>query len=406
MRYPLDYLKKTVGGWLYLEDSLLIDVVMAGYVANLLNTDPLWLLIIAPPSHTKTELLRAFDGFDGAYFLSSLTPSTLVSGIKPKKGVPEPSLLPQLNGKTLFLKDFTTVLSMRSENQQEILAQLREVYDGQYSKVFGNGKAINWQGHVGLIGACTPVYDRHYGVIGSLGDRFILYRASGGSPEKMGLQAQRIVGKEVQMRKEIQHAVHRFAGQFRDRKDFHVETEDSVKRKIVALTSFVAMARCPVERGWNDGRVLYQPLPEGTPRLVKQLMQLGIGLALVKGKGEIDGGVYEVLKKVGTDLITTQRLAVLEHLWTEGSIESLNTTIKTKDIADAVNIPARTTVILLEDLMMTGCLNRQRSGHGETSPYLWQINIETTQLLTKSEVFEQKFSTSAPEAVAVAKGSI
>jgi hypothetical protein len=37
-------------------------------------------------------------------------------------------------------------------------------------KAFGNGKVLAWEGHVGLLGAVTPVYDKHYSVIGSLGE--------------------------------------------------------------------------------------------------------------------------------------------------------------------------------------------------------------------------------------------
>jgi hypothetical protein len=53
------------------------------------------------------------------------------------------------------------------------------------------------------MAACTPVYDKHYGVIGTLGDRFLLYRTAIKEDEKMGLQAQKIVGREAEMREEI-----------------------------------------------------------------------------------------------------------------------------------------------------------------------------------------------------------
>jgi hypothetical protein len=35
---------------------------------------------------------------------------------------------------------------------------------------------LHWSGKMGLIFGCTEAYDEHYGVIGSLGDRFLLYR--------------------------------------------------------------------------------------------------------------------------------------------------------------------------------------------------------------------------------------
>ena len=207
------------------------------------------------------------------HFLSNLTPATLISGILPKGKNEDPSLIYKIDGKTLVLKDFGTILSMRSESQGEILAQLREIYDGQYNKAFGNGKVVDWKGKVGLIGACTPAFDRHYSVIGSLGDRFILYRTTATDKTFSGLQAQKIVGHEEEMREEIRGAAHNFIGQFSEMPDIHMKTEQDIKEMIVALACFCAYARCPVERNFHH-EIEYLPMPEGTPRLVKQFMQI------------------------------------------------------------------------------------------------------------------------------------
>ncbi len=385
LKYPLADVKKVIRKWLYLESEEVIDVILAVYVANRFEADPIWLIIIAPPSSTKTELLRSFDGHKNAFFLSNLTPSTLVSGADSKKG--EPSLLPKLNNKLVVLKDFTSILSMRSENQQEILAQLREAYDGSYVKSFGTGKIFTWKGRFGLIAACTPVYDCHYGVIGSMGERFLLYRISGGSNEKMGLQAQRIVGKENEMRAEIRGAVHRFIDQFNKLGDLHFEKDGLINHQIIKLATFCAYGRCPVERDYRDRHVKYQPLPEGSARLVKQFMQMGMGLALVHGKNLIDEDIYEIIKKIGRDLIPAQRLAILKHLWDNRVFEYMNEWEKTKAIADAISMPVNTTKLILEDLMIVGLLNRERADEGETSPYMWQFGEKTTDLLAGAEAF-------------------
>ena len=389
LTFPLNNLKKVVHNWFYIEKDEVIDIVVATYIANRFNTDPLWMMIIAPPSNTKTELLRAFDGHKDAYFISNLTPSTLVSGIIPKKGRPDPSLLPHLNDKIVILKDFTTVLSIRSEQQQEILAQLREAYDGQYSKIFGNGKEINWKGRFGLIAACTPVYDSHYGVIGAMGERFLLYRSESINGGQMGLQAQKIVGREDEMRAEIRNAFQRFIDQFGDLKDTHFVQDETVNLMIVALACFVAYGRCPVARDRYTQCVKYQPMPEGTPRLVKQFMQIGMGLALAHGKNVIDQHIFEYIKKIGRDLIPVQRLAVLNYLWEARAIEFLDRWQITREIADAVNIPGTTTKLLLEDLMVAGALNRKR-GDSSTGrpPYEWQVSQQLGQWIGQAEVFD------------------
>ena len=388
LAYPLHKVKRVITKWLVLDDDRVIDVMFAVMVANQIKTDPNWLLLIGSPSQAKTELLRSLDGHPKAYFLSNLTPATLVSGIKPKKNEEDPSLLLKLDGKTVVLKDFTTVLSMRSENQAEILSQLREIYDGQYSKAFGNGKIVEWKGHVGLIGAVTPVYDKHYAVIGSLGDRFLLYRTKNSDGRKMGLQAQKIVGREEEMRAEIHEEVHRFLNQFDDLGNIEFKNNDTINSMIVDLACFVAYARCPVERDYRNQNIQYLPMPEGTPRLVKQFTQIGMGLMLIHDKSVLDLELYEILKKIGSDLLPAHRFKILKHLNDQNIFECMHDWQKTKDIADQINIPSTTTKMALEDLMIVGLLNREVGGESEKSPYKWQINETAYEMINSSEVFE------------------
>lgn len=389
LQYPLDDLKKVVHKWMYLENDEVIDVMIATHIANKFKADPVWMIIIGPPSHTKTELLRAFDKHPDVYFLSNLTPATLVSGIKPKNGVNDPSLLPKLNDKTLILKDFTTLLSMRSEQQQEIIAQFREIYDGRYTKVFGTGKKVDWQGRVGLIAACTPIYDKHYGMIGTLGDRFLLYRCDEQDNEKMGLQAHKIVGREDVMRDEIRTAVHKFINQF-SIADIHFTQDEQITVMIIQLACFVAIARCPVDRDRYSGAVEYEPMPEGSARLVKQITQIGMALAMIHGKTCIDAEIYDIVKKIGRDLISAQRLKIIKQLWTDRVMDFLDEWRTTKEIAEALNRPSTTTVRLLEDLMVVEVLKRTRDGEADNSPYQWQLARPVCDMIETSEVLAYK----------------
>ena len=392
---PLSDVKKVVTKWLELEDSNIVDVILGVLLANMLNTDPNWLLVVGPPSNAKTEVLRALDGHPQAYFLSNLTPSTLVSGLKPKGKLPEPSLLPRLDGKTLVLKDFTTILAMRADAQSEIIAQLREIYDGAYTKAFGNGKVIDWKGHVGLLGAVTPVYDKHYSVIGSLGDRFLLYRLPDSNGRTIGRKAQAMVGQEEQMRNEIQDVVHRFLNQFEDGiADFQIKTDPVLNDMLVELACFVLLGRCPVDRDFRTRAVTYVPQPEGTPRVIKQLMQLGMGLAVAQNKTAFDFEIYELLKKVGRDLLPAARLKILMWMYKNEVFEHLKARRKTREISEEVNLPGSTTKMLLEDMMLVGMLNRAMDGGAEKAAYEWQIADETVDIIKKAEVF--KVSESVP----------
>jgi len=298
-------------------------------------------------------------------------------------------LLFRLNGKTLILKDFTTILSMRSEQQQEILAQLREVYDGYFAKAFGTGVTVFWEGHVELMAACTPVYDKHYGVIGTMGDRFMLCRHEQIDNRKMGLQAQKLVGREDKMRQEISTAIHTFINQFENIKNQRFdENTDEINEMIVALACFCALARTHVDRHRKTGTIEYQPEPEGSGRLTKQLTQVGYALALVHGKGRIDEEIFKTLKKIGRDLITKQRLKILQYLWDEQIANFVNRWEKTRQIAKDINLPTTTTKYILEDLMVVGVLSQKFDSEKEKAPYLWQLSQEACELIGCSEIFE------------------
>ena len=153
---------------------------------------------------------------------------------------------------------------MRHEQRQEIISQLREIHDGSCSKAFGTGQTIFWKGHVGLIAACTPIYDKYYGVIDSMGDRFLLYRSKTNNAREMAFQAQKAVGKEVEMRDEIRKSFFRFINQFGEMKNTEIKSDETIMNKIVNLACFCSYARCPVERDSYTRNIQYQPEPEGT----------------------------------------------------------------------------------------------------------------------------------------------
>jgi len=388
LEFSIDDVKRVVIKHLYLTDGRIVEIIFAAHLANWLDADALWLIVIAPPSSAKTELLRAFDGRDDFYFLSSMTPSTFISGIKTKKGHKPKSLLPKINEKTLVFKDFTTILSMRSEQQAELLAQMREIYDGQFSKAFGTGVTYHWYGKIGFIAACTNIYDRHYAVIGAMGDRFLLYRINQDENEATGLMAQKNVGNEDVMRKEIKAAFNRFLDQFKDGATVKRPDNDTINHQLVYLACFCAAARCPVIRDWRNQAIEYDPTPEGPSRIVKQLTQLGMGLAIVHGKETIDLSIYETIKKVGRDLVPANRLSALNYLWDQRVFQNNSSWIKTSEVAEAVNKPTNTIKLCLQDLMVVGMLRMRRDGAAEKSPYEWQISDSAFNHMAKAEVFE------------------
>jgi predicted transcriptional regulator len=88
-----------------------------------------------------------------------------------------------------------------------------------------------------------------------------------------------------------------------------------------------------------------------------------------------------------------QRLNLIKFLWEFKAIEYLNSWVQTKEIADAVNMPGSTTKNALEDLMVTGTLNRKRGeSEGGRPPYSWQITEQVADWITAADLFTGTFN--------------
>ncbi|MBI2485498.1 MAG: hypothetical protein HYW01_00765 [Deltaproteobacteria bacterium] len=363
---------------MYLNDADLIDVALAVVVANyFVDADQLWLLIVAPSSGAKTELLRSLDGGKDIYFLSNLTKATLISG---QKGNIEASLLPKLSNHVLVMKDFTTVLEMRADDKAEILAQLREIYDGKYEKAFGTGKVFRWKGHVGFLAGVTIVIDDSLLVKQVLGERFILYRTIHENRKSMTRQALRNTGKEKDMRNELNKIMRKFLNQFQ-RVDKLPDCPEEIEEKIIYLADTTALSRSSVPReGTGDKIIKYVPDPELPTRLAKQFKLLACGLALVRNKSQITEDEYRVLRKIALDTIPNQRKIAIKVLLTDDWL-------KTREVADKIRYPVTTTRIILEDLHVLRIADRRFEGGknavetAQTTPYEWGINFDFHETL-------------------------
>ena len=78
----------------------------------------------------------------------------------------------------LVVKDFTSILSMNRDTRALVLAALREIYDGHWTRNVGTdgGFTLTWRGPLVVIGAVTTAWDAAHQVVATMGDRFVLVR--------------------------------------------------------------------------------------------------------------------------------------------------------------------------------------------------------------------------------------
>jgi hypothetical protein len=355
-----------------LRDPYVIRLVLGIIASHPIGGDPLWLLLVAPPSGLKTELIRACSHLPGTYPLSELTPNTFASGLNASR---DPSLLAKLTNETLLFKDFTTILTMRVDDRQRVLSQLREIYDGSFKKAFGSGKIVDWEGRLGFVAGVTPVIDMHQAVTAVLGERFLLYRVDAPPRTSTGRRALAQMGREPEMRRELADIVGRFMVGLSLPERLPALPERFTDR-IAAVADFVTRSRSGVFRDQRTKDLEYVPEPEGPARLAKQTATLLVSLGLLHDEKQPTEEDYLVAYKAATDTVPKHRTSILEAL------NGCDDYITTGSVAEASGYPTSSARRYLEDLTALGTVQVRKGGPGYADS--WTLTDEARSLLEQA----------------------
>lgn len=145
---------------------------------------PIWLMVEGNPSSGKTEAVFTLKGVNSVFALDTLTENSFLSGYvedkvpgQKSKGKKKPQLLDQLDGKTVVIKDLTTLLSGRDDKVKKVLGELQSIYDGEFSKATGTVGVLRSKSVFALIACVTPAaIRRHRQYMSMIGGRFLTFR--------------------------------------------------------------------------------------------------------------------------------------------------------------------------------------------------------------------------------------
>jgi hypothetical protein len=331
-------------------------------MANLLEGDPVWLGIVAPPSSAKTELLNSIAGLPFVVSVSTLTLASLLSGTPRRQRTPGATggLLRQVsNPGLLCLKDFTSTLTMRPDSKSEVLSAMREIFDGKWTRFVGTdgGKPLHWVGKLGLVFGCTGAIDTQHSVADALGNRYLLSRLEPGG-KQLRWALRHVGGKTAAMRRELAEAVNAlFAAPRADPQ----ELSESEIVRFERVTDLVVRLRGAVERDRYRRELDYVYGAEGPARFGLSLERLLAGLDALGVERKV---ALEVVISVALDSTPPLRRNIYRYL-----CQPLNpleppppgaaalATRTTKEVAGAMGLPSITVRRGLEELASYGLAN-------------------------------------------------
>lgn len=346
----------------------IIDLTLAGAM-SLQFDQPVWIMIIAPSSSGKTEILRLFKRVLRFHYLFNITPKTLFSGHPKAKG----GFIPREIGEAgiLCFPDFTTVLSARPDDRKGILNQLRVAYDGLAGRGTGvdEGEMPNWTGKIAFIGGVTNAIERFKSKMTDLGERFIYYKHP--TPQ---FDESYFAVKDDQI-EETRDQISYLIRDFIATKSPAVKgyTIDQVTEKwIVKMAQLISQGRAAVDRDGYTKDITYVHEPEGIWRLRGELRILYRCLLCIH-----EGNVIRPLEILGG--IVKSSIPELRAKIVDALLNSEKPTPTTR-IATQIGLPTNSTRHVLQEMAAHQMIIRIKPDEGAKNVDRWELSWEFKEL--------------------------
>jgi hypothetical protein len=342
-----------------------LHVLLGTIAANRLPGEPVWTFLVGPSGGGKSEFVRACGGLPEVAIVTTLTEAALLSGTSSRERAEDATggVLRQIGSLgVLSFKDFTSTLSLDKDALRAMLAALREIYDGYWSRDVGSdgGRQLFWEGKAGLIGGVTPAIDRHHAVIAEMGERLLLHRlAVTGDDHARHAVEQAISNREVleAMRAELRASV---AGLFAGLGELRARPiSDEEQELLIAVAMLVARGRAAVYRDARGGELVDVGAPEIPTRLGQQLERLLAGMDAIGVPRE---AAWSAMLATALSSMPDDRLQALRFLYAHG-------TRTTSEVGAALARPTKSIRRTLEDVTAHGLVSKFPGGQGKADSW-------------------------------------
>lgn len=334
--------------WLHFDtepDELLVST--STVLANRLDSQPVWLFLVGPASSTKSTIMKSMEGAKEIYMLSTLTQHALLSGYKdPRKGKQgkDYSIMQHLHDKTLVIKDFTSVISMRPDTRENIFGQLRDAYDGFASRATGTG-VIAHRAKFGILAACTAAIEDQRQAENFLGERFLYYKNRQSDNVAVYRQVMNNLGKDSSMSGELREAMNSYLNGMTIPCEILIPSE--IQETIARWSMRTVILRTSINRD-RMSRQIVTPVvqTEFGSRFATQIATLYHTISLITNHER----AMKVIKRIIIDAIPSTRVKIIRGILSNKHGRNI--------LADYVKVSPTTVQRTLEELRYLDIINR------------------------------------------------
>lgn len=368
----LEQLKKYV----HLSDHGHVIFALAVAVSSDLDGEPLWGMLVGPPSGGKSEAVKALDEIADEH-VDDITGPALLSWMPGKNPKPAGILTRIPSRAFVTISDFSTVLATSDRGGRDTLfALLRRAYDGHVVREVGNSpRPLKWEGRLTLLAAVTPAIDNFSSHTDALGPRWLYCRLpeTDNAHKKATVRKRRKLDGLAELQAEARRRASALVRAARQAVP-DVELDDDMYDQLEDAAMLTCLGRAAVPRhAYGKREIDGIPVIEEPARVTGQIVSLAKSLLAL---GVPRGQTLALAGKCALDTVPQARLTILRHLAQEEAL----TVSEVRRRTGLNRHVARRALEDMEVLDLTTCLRTQQdedteeTGFPSSNP--WKLGTE------------------------------
>lgn len=308
---------------LHLPDASPIFAAMGAITANYLQGNPVWLMLVGPPSTGKTVIIKACSTLPDCHPAPSAQNASAFLTFDAKRGHGGLLSQPRIeNGENtggmgnfgiIVYPEFSSVLNLPPDSRAFVSAIHREIFDGKWKRDFGSngGRVLEWEGKAGALAGVTAAIDRH-AMAAELGERWLYYRFP--APDHM---SQSRVAGEVHAEDPVDRSailsaavldLFRVSG-IKPKQPARL-LEHAEHRRMAYIVRAGCYLRGTVARDSHSREIVDLPQTEGSGRIFSSLASIYLALELL---GLRNKWCWKICRKIAFDSAPALRAEIVKR---------------------------------------------------------------------------------------------